>query len=143
MNLIEILKMVMSKTIGNPYIWGGNGLIEGQDCSGYAQELLASVGLDKRGDQRAVDLYDHFLSDSRLSLTDNPSFGDLVFFGKSSVVHIGMAINSKLMIEAGGGGSKTTTRADAIRDNAYVRIRPINNRGDLYGIINLSVLINE
>jgi len=39
------------------------------------------------------------------------------------------------MIEAGGGGSKTITKADAIRDNAFIKIRPIYSRKFLWGFV--------
>ena len=38
------------------------------------------------------------------------------------------------MIEAGGGGSKTTTKEVAVSQNARVRMRAVANRRDLVAI---------
>ena len=46
-----------------------------------------------------------------------------------------MLINEFQIIEAGGGGSETKTEEDAKKHNAYVRIRPLDYRGDNYKII--------
>jgi hypothetical protein len=40
------------------------------------------------------------------------------------------------MLEAGGGNSKTTSLAVAAEQNAYVRIRPIRFRKDVFGFRN-------
>jgi len=64
-------------------------------------------------------------------LSMNKDFGKLVFFGKGKATHIGLCLNDQLMIEAGAGGSKIKTVADAIKYNACVRVRPIENRNDL------------
>ena len=41
------------------------------------------------------------------------------------------------MIESGGGGSRTKTVEDAAKDNAMVRVRKINNRGDLVAVMKM------
>lgn len=122
--------------VGQPYRWGGDDTINGFDCSGFVQELLASVGMDPPGDQTADALYRYFLVNGKPDLTDEPLAGELVFFGKPErITHIGFCIDGFRMIEAGGGGSRTTSREAAARDNAYIRIRPINRRKDLIGRI--------
>ena len=39
------------------------------------------------------------------------------------------------MIEAGGGGSRVTDLENAIKYNAFVRVRPIARRSDLVAVI--------
>jgi len=120
--------------VGLPYRWGGDDTINGFDCSGLVQELLSAVGLDPQGDQSAQGLYDYF---STRSNHDQRGCGALVFFGKSikEITHIGMMLNSFLMIEAGGGGSKTIDEKAAADQNAYVRVRPYNRRTDVVAIL--------
>jgi len=129
--MIVKLMIAYAKTwLGIPYKWGGDSP-KGVDCSGYVQLVLQKVGLDPKGDQTAQCLYNHFLQTGKKIVV--PREGALLFFGKSlkSITHIAIALSSTEMIEAGGGGSKTRTREDAERDNAWVRIKPITNRRDL------------
>lgn len=120
--------------IGTPYRWGGEDPINGFDCSGFIQEVLRSVGMDPKGDQTAQGLYNHFLSAGRKSL---PGPANLVFYGKSdqSISHVALMLDEIRMVEAGGGGSRTTDRAAASRDKAFVRIRPYDSRKDIVAII--------
>jgi len=119
--------------VGKPYIWGGDDPILGFDCSGLVQEILSSVGMDPPGDQTANALYMFFMAQPH---TTQAKAGSLVFYGKvPNVTHVGFMVDKWRMIEAGGGGSSTKTGADAAAQNAYIRIRPIQRRNDLIGII--------
>lgn len=115
-----------------PYKWGGDDTIEGFDCSGFAQELLASVGIDPVGDQTAQALFEHFKDKSVTGKHNTHDVGALIFFGKNlnRITHVGIAISDDTMIEAGGGGSKTTNSKAAADHNAYIRVRSISNRSD-------------
>jgi hypothetical protein len=65
------------------------------------------------------------------------SFGALVFFGKeiSKITHVGFALDHNVMIEAGGGDSKTVNPTVAAEQNAFVKIRPILSRTDLVAMV--------
>jgi len=116
--------------VGLPYRWGGDDPILGMDCSGLALEVLAAFGF-KHPDMTAAGLY-IWCKTSRFREEIRP--GSLVFFGKSgNISHVGIAVNSDLMIEAGGGGSSTTSLEAAAKENAYVRLRPIRSRPDFVG----------
>ncbi len=116
------------RLVGLPYRWGGDDTVDGFDCSGLVQELLKSVGvLQGTADHTAAGLAGLFPE------IIEPDFGALVFFGSGSISHVGFCLNSLLMLEAGGGGSKTLTKADAAAQNAYVRVRPIRGRQNLVG----------
>lgn len=123
------------RLIGTPYRWGGDDPMAGFDCSGLVQEVLMSVGMDPPGDQTAQALYDHFIKAGAKFGTPQP--GALYFYGKSpkEIIHVGFGIEGISMIEAGGGGAKTLTVEDAIRQNAFVRVRPYNSRRDLVGTL--------
>jgi hypothetical protein len=118
--------------LGKPYIWGGDDPIEGFDCSGFVVEVLKSVGLlPPSGDWNAAALYERF----RHTATRDPASltpGMLVFWHRGTpprIGHVEMVYyrdsDTVLTIGAAGGGATTLTRADAVKQNAYVRIRPI------------------
>ena len=118
----------IKRMIGLPYLWGGDDTIAGFDCSGLVVEYLQCSGqLKENEDLKAHGLMRRYF-DKRVIL---PETGCLVFFGKNDhATHVGICLNNDLMIEAGGGGSKTQTKKDAVNQNAFIRVRPINNRSD-------------
>lgn len=119
--------------LGLPYLWGGDSPFKGFDCSGLVQEILMGVGLDPSGDQTAQGLFLAF----KHKISRTPAEGCLVFFGKdiSHITHIGFCVSDGVMVEAGGGGSKTTTRDAAVSANARVRMRSVASRADLVAIV--------
>lgn len=131
MNNKEILTMYCQSVLNTPYKWGGNTALEGMDCSGFVQDALSTIGLDPNGDQTAHNLYEHFKNPLN-GIQNILQFGSLLFFGtEDKIIHVAIALNNISMIESGGGNSKTNSLEDAIRDNAFVRIRPIQRRNDL------------
>lgn len=125
------------KFIGIPYKWGGEHPAEGYDCSGFIQEVLASKGLDPRGDQTASMILERLKDEEGFTSPSDIKRNDLLFFGKDRITHVALAIDGKHMIEAGGGNSKTVNTQVAIAQKAMIRIRPINIRKDLYAVARL------
>jgi lysozyme family protein len=127
--------------LGKPYIWGAEGP-EAYDCSGFAQWALKEINLDPPGDQTAAGMYRFFEAgrSTRVSL-EQSALGDLVFFGSDeAVTHVALAWGQGEMLEAGGGGRKTTSVAIARQQKAEVRIRPIARRTDLVAVLRPSQL---
>lgn len=130
------------KFLNLPYIWGGDDFT-GYDCSGLVQELLAMIGLDPAGDQTAQALYAHFSKPEFHELiyftpkVEKFETGTLIFYGQSlsKITHIGLILDKKTMIEAGGGGSRTTSPESAALANAFVRLRPFDRRKDFVAAI--------
>lgn len=130
MDIREFTTALAMSYLGTPYRWGGDDPMEGFDCSGYMIELLAAVGVVPLGyDGTAQALYDRW-PERRV---DTPKKGCLVFFGVTAdkITHVEYCLGRRLSIGASGGGSRTTTLADAIRQNAYVRVRPFVTRAPI------------
>jgi cell wall-associated NlpC family hydrolase len=120
------------KFLGKPYLWGGDDP-SGFDCSGYCIEILKSVArLPRKGDWTAAGL-------ARMwPVASNPQPGDLVFWATSSgrIIHVEMCLGKGLAIGASGGSRHTLTYQDAIKQNAYIKIRPILSRPGVWGYVN-------
>jgi cell wall-associated NlpC family hydrolase len=132
-DLKDMASAYASQLIGHPYRWGGEDPNGGFDCSGLVQEILRGVGLDPAGDQTAQALYNNFKSKEIVDVRK----GCIAFYGKSKteITHVAWLWQDGMIIEAGGGGSKTLTLNDAIKHQAFVRLRPVNHRKDLVAVV--------
>lgn len=103
--------------LGTPYVWGGNSLSKGVDCSGLVQQGLAHFGInvprvtnDQIGTGKAVG-----------SLKDL-EVGDLVFFdtdpGRQGPDHVGVYAGNGKMIEAPRPG-KSVQIIDLVHNDYY------------------------
>lgn len=116
---------------GTHYTWGGDDAA-GFDCSGLISDVLKAPGVLKRGERlTAQGFYDRY----KPRLVFPPAQlqpGMLVFWARpdGSIRHIEMVYDvlsdgTVVTIGASGGGPRTLTLSDAIRDNAFVQIRPV------------------
>ena len=118
--------------LGTPYLWAGNDFA-GFDCSGLIIEVLQGVGmLPHIYDGTADQLYAKF----QTYHVEHGYPGCLLFWFKGDkAIHVEMMVNDYLCIGASGGGSATQTREAAIRQNAFVKMRPIGYRGSGHKIV--------
>jgi len=122
--------------IGTWYSWGGDDP-SSFDCSGLIVELLKAVGIfPRKYDITAQGIWNKFKSNK----VDTPREGCLAFWhsatNRDEVIHIEYCIDEFHTIGASGGGSKTKTKEDAIRMNAFVKLRPIR-KANLHGYIDV------
>jgi cell wall-associated NlpC family hydrolase len=125
----QVAARVAYSLLNKPYLWGGDDPMGGFDCSGLCIEILKSVGLlPRQGDWTANQLYKRFLQ-YRVSLATQVQEGCLVFWGNGQrMTHVEYALDDELTIGASGGGSSTSTLAVAMRQNAYIKVRPWRDR---------------
>lgn len=133
---MRLLTDYAMKFVGVPYKWGGDDPMSGLDCSGFVQEILRFAGEDPPGDQTAQSLFDHF------SKPGNGKYGSylpgsLAFYGENAkkIIHVAFCVDTYRILEAGGGGSTTTSLEAAILKNAYVRGNLIKYRSDFLCVI--------
>ena len=84
--------------LGVPYTWGGDSPSEGFDCSGFTKYVYAKFGITLprvSGDQANYG--------TAVPLAEMKP-GDLIYFGNSSVSHIGIYIGNNQMIHSPSAG---------------------------------------
>jgi hypothetical protein len=124
----ELALRVAERLLFTPYLWGGDDPLAGFDCSGFVIEVLKSTGvLPRQGDWTAEDLRQRFVAKQSHMLVP----GSLIFWrteGQPGARHVEMVYavigGEAFTIGASGGGSKTSSLAAAVEQDAYIKIRP-------------------
>lgn len=81
--------------LGNPYVWGGNDLNTGVDCSGFTQQVFLNFGIQLN---RTADAQ---RSNGRAISLSEAQPGDLVFYGSSGYAsHVALYIGNGQVIHA-------------------------------------------
>lgn len=123
---LEASLYAADKLVGTLYRWGGDDPT-GWDCSGACIEVLKAGGrLPYKGDWTA-----HTLATMFPEHLGDPTPGCLLFWDWNNdgrIDHVELVVGNfggvPCTLGASGGGSSTTNREDAVRRNAYVKIRP-------------------
>lgn len=121
--------------LGTPYVWGGNSLASGVDCSGLVQQVFASFGIQlPRVTYEQVGVG---ASVSRKKL----AVGDLVFFDtdrtKAGPDHVGIYMGGGKFIHAPrpGKGVQISSLTDSYYNDRLMAIRRVPGvQGNASGI---------
>lgn len=82
--------------IGGPYVYGGNSLTRGVDCSGFTQQIMKRHGVSISRSSRS-----QYSGDGYNVSQDDLSAGDLVFYGYDGVVsHVGIYVGGGRIVHA-------------------------------------------
>lgn len=94
-----------SQYVGNPYVWGGNSLTSGTDCSGFTQSVYSNYGVKLPHNAQAQYGYGKDVS------KDEIKEGDLVFYGTSTnnITHVAIADGKGGIVHASNPSTGITT----------------------------------
>jgi len=105
----------------------------GFDCSGYVVEILTAVGLlAHRSDYTAQGLLDRFKAFPK----KKPYAGCLIFWSAGGeAIHVEMAMDETFTAGASGGGKATINLIEAIKTNAFIKMRTNIYRGPFQAVV--------
>lgn len=101
--------------VGIPYRWGGNTVVDGMDCSGFARAVYNLCGVNiprTSGEQYKIGQ-----KIDRDELTD----GDLVFFGSpdGQISHVGIYVGKNRFVHAPKRGEDI--KISTLNDNGFAK----------------------
>lgn len=106
------------KFVGNPYVWGGESLTRGADCSGFVQTIYRQYGysIPRVSADQARN------AGKEVSVSERKP-GDLIFYRNSSgnVNHVAMYIGNDRIVHAANSRQGIITSAFNYRDVYKVR----------------------
>ena len=114
------------------YRWGGNNPLIGVDCSGFIVWIMRQLGLFRSDeDYTASGLWQLY----RSRRVKRPRKGTLVFYGKTKVTHVAICIDEGWCLSASGGNRNIKTLEQAQRAKAFVQLKKIRYRQDIWGYV--------
>lgn len=82
--------------VGRPYVYGGNSLTNGTDCSGFTYLIYQNFGISI---PRTATTQYYFDGGTQISVSELLP-GDLIIYGESSIEHVGMYIGNGMIVHA-------------------------------------------
>lgn len=108
MSAFDDMMRTAQTALGTKYVWGGNSLSGGVDCSGFTQQVFRSVGIElpRVSNQQAA-------SGSAVG-RDQAKAGDLVWWDlngrNKGADHIGIYLGNGMVMEASSSQGKVVVR---------------------------------
>jgi cell wall-associated NlpC family hydrolase len=101
--------------VGIPYLWGGNNVVDGMDCSGFVRAVYNLCGVNIPRTSR-----EQFRVGESVG-KDDLKDGDLVFFGASDVAikHVGIYVGNGRFVHAPRRGDEI--KVSALDEPYFVR----------------------
>ncbi len=100
-----------------PYVWGGNSLVTGVDCSGFTQQIFRLFGISIPRNSAAQGAYGigvHSFADARP--------GDILHYDGHVAIYLGFVNGIPMMVHSPTEGQKVTVqRADYRHDLRSIR----------------------
>jgi uncharacterized protein YgiM (DUF1202 family) len=91
---VELVQYAL-QFVGNPYVWGGESLTKGVDCSGFTMKIYEKFGIYLPHSSRAQPGYGTKIKASEAQP------GDLFFYGSGkSISHVGIYIGDGKIVHA-------------------------------------------
>lgn len=90
----EAIAAYAMQFVGNPYVYGGNSLTNGTDCSGFVKLIYQEFGYSTT--RRASTQY----NDGRKISVNDVKPGDLVFYGRGSIDHVAIYVGNGKVVHA-------------------------------------------
>jgi cell wall-associated NlpC family hydrolase len=93
---------------GTPYVWGGNDLANGVDCSGFVKELVGAIG----GKTLPRTAAEQALVGQPVRRYQDLRPGDRLYFkqkGDTKITHTGIYIGNWKFVHSSHGKGKVTT----------------------------------
>lgn len=111
----NIAARTAERFIGIPYLWGGNTVVDGMDCSGFVRAVYNLCGVNiprTSGEQFKV---------GRGVARDELADGDLVFFGSSDqkISHVGIYVGNSRFVHAPRRGEEI--RVSSLQENSFTK----------------------
>lgn len=124
------------------YVWHGDNPNTGIDCSNLVVDILKTVGIYNYSGGASSQYLFNMLYQGEF---DELKLGSICFYGRSvdQIHHCGIMLNEDLIMESGGGTSKTSSIEKAREHNARVRIRKYDYRTDLISVVNPSYFFSS
>ena len=104
-------------TLGHPYVWGGNDIYHGCDCSGLVQQIYARFGISL---PRVAE------AQAQVGTKITPASaqpGDLIFFqgtyDTSGASHVGIYVGNGMMIHCGNPISYASIESNYWQQHFY------------------------
>lgn len=90
-NLLQAVRFFLNV----PYLWGGKNAL-GMDCSGFTQVIMSLFGkhLLRNASQQ--------ITQGKVIPLQEAKAGDLAFFGKDKITHVGIVIDSSRIVHCSG-----------------------------------------
>jgi hypothetical protein len=109
---------ISQELLGLPYRWGGTDSTVGMDCSGLAYRVMQLLGFPIPRD--ADDQFSEAPFKSRAHWREARE-NDLVFFGTSSITHVGFYLGDGTYISEHGAGGTLIRRMDEDPYHGFAR----------------------